>query len=160
MVVRKPDQLVHYCRPICILIRQAGFSACLLFFLSIDQLVMTVHWQFFSFSCLFFYSVLPRASVTSYATVTEGKDLNLTCHVTGSPPPWVEWTKVGDPAAVLSNTTVLTLRSVTRPGNANQTVQYRCTASNGYGEPDSAEVTVQVFCEWAPFHSAISAHPG
>ena len=84
----------------------------------------------------------------SYANVTEGKDLNLTCHVTGTPLPSVEWTKVDDPAAVLPRTSVLTLRSVTRPGNANQTVQYRCTANNGYGEPDSAEVTVQVLCEY------------
>ena len=91
--------------------------------------------------------MLSRATVVSYRSVVEGKDLDLTCDVTGSPPPWVEWTKVGEPAAMLSRTTVLTLRSVTRPGNANQTVQYRCTASNGYGEPDSAEVTVQVFCE-------------
>ena len=89
----------------------------------------------------------PGASVTSYANVTEGKDLNLTCNVTGSPLPSVEWSKVGDPAAVLSSTSVLTLHSVTRPGNANQTVQFRCTARNGYGEPDSAEVTVQVLCE-------------
>ena len=105
--------------------------------------VLAVTWHV----CFFFLAVLARVTMTSYANVREGKDLNLTCHVTGTPPPSVEWTKVGEPAAVLSNTSVLTLRSVTRPGNANQTVQYRCTASNGYGEPDSAEVTVQLFCE-------------
>ena len=98
-------------------------------------------------SVLFFCTVPSRATVTSYRSVVEWEDLDLTCNVTGSPTPWVEWTNDSEPAVVLSRTTVLTLRNVTRPGNANQTVQYRCTASNGYGEPDSAEVTVQVFCE-------------
>ena len=79
--------------------------------------------------------------------VLEGKNVTLICHATGTPPLSIEWTKVGN-STVLSSTSALTLYNVSRPGTPSETVQYRCTAKNGYGDPASAEVTVQVYCKY------------
>ena len=78
--------------------------------------------------------------------VREGSSLTLVCNTTGIPPPSLEWTKVGD-STVLSSTSGLTLYNVNWPDTPNETVQYRCTANNGYGDPASAVVTVHVYCE-------------
>ena len=69
--------------------------------------------------------------------------MTLNCHTSGTPPVTIEWTKVGNPT-VLSSTSILTLYNVKRPGTPSETVQYRCTAKNGYGDPASAVVTVAV----------------
>ena len=69
--------------------------------------------------------------------------MTLNCHTSGTPPVTIEWTKVNN-STVLSSTSALTLFNVKRPGTPNETVQYRCTAKNGYGDPASAVVTVAV----------------
>ena len=79
--------------------------------------------------------------------VLEGEKVTLICNTTGTPPLSIEWTKVND-STVLSSTSALTLYNVSRPGTPSETVQYRCTAKNGYGDPASAVVTVQVFCKY------------
>ena len=99
----------------------------------------------------FFNAVPPSVSVLSYRTVIEGDNLFLACNANGSPSPSIEWTKVNG-SEVLSNTPVLTLFNVIRPGNPSETAQYECTARNGYGEPASAVVTVQVCCEYTQFY--------
>ena len=78
--------------------------------------------------------------------VLEGKNVTLICNATGTPPLSIKWTK-GNDSTVLSSTSALTLYNVSRPGTPNETVQYRCTA-NGYGDPASAVVTVQVYCKY------------
>ena len=90
----------------------------------------------------------PTVSLPSYPVpAVKGKSVTLICNTTGTPPISTEWTKVND-STVLSNTSILTLYNVKRPGTPNDTVQYRCTASNGYGDPASAVVTVQVYCKY------------
>ena len=91
---------------------------------------------------------LPTVTLSSEVfLVTEGDNVTLICNTTGIPSPFIEWNKVGD-STVLSNTSVLTLHNIKRPGTANETVQYRCTAKNGYGDQASAVVTVHVYCEY------------
>ena len=82
-----------------------------------------------------------------YVSVVEGENLTVICNTTGIPPPSIEWTKVGD-STVLSNVSILTLYNIKRPGTPNETVQYRCTAKNGYGDQVSAVVTVYVYREY------------
>ena len=79
--------------------------------------------------------------------ITEGDNVTVICNTTGIPPPSIEWTKVGD-STVLSNVSILTLYNIKRPGTPNETVQYRCTAKNGYGDQVSAVVTVYVYREY------------
>ena len=69
--------------------------------------------------------------------------MTLICHTTGTPPLSTEWTKLND-STVLSSTSALTLFNVKRPGTPSETMKYRCTAKNGYGDPASAVVTVAV----------------
>ena len=78
--------------------------------------------------------------------VLEGENVTLICNTTGTPPLSTEWTKVGN-STVLSSTSALTLYNVSRPGTPSETVEYRCTAKNGYGDPASAVATVRVQCE-------------
>ena len=101
-----------------------------------------------AFSYYLFLTLDPptAAAYPNNTFVTEGQNVNLICNTTGIPPPSIEWTKVND-TTVLSNTSVLTLYNVTRPGTLNETVQYRCTAKNGYGDPAHAVATVGVECE-------------
>ena len=90
----------------------------------------------------------PTVSVASYPVpVLEGKNVTLICNTTGTPPLSIKWTKVND-SIVLSSTSALTLFNVKRPGTPSETVQYNCTAKNGYGDPASAVVTVQVYCKY------------
>ena len=79
-------------------------------------------------------------------SVLEGENVILICNTTGTPPLSIEWTKVND-FTVLSSTSALTLFNVKRPGTPSETVEYRCTAKNGYGDPASAVTTVRVQCE-------------
>ena len=119
---------------------------CLLFF---DALLSIVYST--GMCCLFIslYGIFILSF--SHPRSTHSCDLSkqhicLICNTTGIPPPSIEWTKVND-TTVLSNTSGLTLYNVTRPGTLNETVQYRCTAKNGYGDPAHAAATVHVQCE-------------
>ena len=76
--------------------------------------------------------------------------MTLICNTTGTPPPSIEWTKAGD-STVLCDASVLNLYNIKRPGTPNETVQYRCTAKNGYGDQASTVVTVHVYCEYLNF---------
>ena len=100
------------------------------------------------FSYLFVFHVeLPTVTLPSYPVpVQEGKNVTLICNTTGTSPLSIKWTKVND-STVLSNTSALTLFNVKRPGTPSETVQYGCTAKNGYGDPAYAVVTVHVQCE-------------
>ena len=90
---------------------------------------------------------IPTVTLSSKVLfATEGDNVTLICNTTGIPPPSIEWTKVGD-STVLSSASVLNLYNIERSGTPSETVQYRCTASNGYGDQASALVTVHVYCE-------------
>ena len=73
--------------------------------------------------------------------------MTLICNATGTPPLSIKWTK-GNDTTVLSSASALTLYNVKRPGTPSETMQYGCTAKNGYGDPASAVVTVQVYCKY------------
>ena len=100
------------------------------------------------FPYLFVFHVeLPTVTLPSYPVpVLENGSVPLNCNTTGTPPLFIEWTKVND-STVLSNTSALTLFNVKRPGTPSETVQYGCTAKNGYGDPAYGVVTVHVQCE-------------
>ena len=90
---------------------------------------------------------LPTVTLSSEVfLVTENDNVTVICYTTGIPSPSIEWTKVGD-STVLSNASVFTLYNIKRPGAPKKTVQYKCTAKNGYGDETSAVVTVYVYCE-------------
>ena len=94
---------------------------------------------------------IPTVTLSSKVLfVTEGDNVTLICNTTGIPPPSIEWTKVGD-STVLSSASILNLFNIKRPGTPNETVQYKCTAKNGYGDQPSAVVTFHVYCEYLNF---------
>ena len=99
----------------------------------------------------FFFSVVPPEVTVSPQSpqVVKGKNVILFCDATGVPKPSLKWTK-DDNSTVLSESANLTLSTVERPGNPNDTTQYHCTATNGYGDPmcKTDTATVTVICEY------------
>ena len=112
------------------------------------DIIPTVFMFLLMFPYLFVFHVeLPTVSLPSDpVSVLENGSVTLICNTTGTLPLSIEWTKVND-STVLSSTSALTLFNVSRPGTPSETVQYRCTAKNGYGDPASAVATVRVQCE-------------
>lgn len=86
---------------------------------------------------------------TTYPAV-ERKNITLFCQASGKPEPTVTWTRVGS-SDILSNTSVLTLVNVSRPGTPDNMIQYQCTASNGVGNPATAVANLNVTCK-STFH--------
>lgn len=80
-------------------------------------------------------------------TVVEGSNVTLLCTATGKPTPNVTWTKVLGNG---SNGEVLHKGKFWNFTNINRTVsgKYHCTASNGFGNPVSHKVEVNVLCEY------------
>ena len=85
-------------------------------------------------------SVLPNTT-----TVIDGNSLNVTCNAFGKPKASIKWTMVNY-SEVLSTDSRLTV-NVSRPGTADNMIQYQCTASNGVGTSATATVNVTVHCE-------------
>ena len=79
-------------------------------------------------------------------SVQEGNDISLSCNASGKPAPVIAWTKAGS-SQVLSHTSLLSVVNVSRPGTADNTIQYQCKASNGVETPATATVNVTVHCE-------------
>ncbi|XP_022798006.1 protein turtle homolog B-like [Stylophora pistillata] len=75
--------------------------------------------------------------------VKEGNSITLSCNTSGKAAPVIAWTKVGS-LQVLSHTSLLSVVNVTRPGRADNMIQYRCTASNGVETPSTATVNITV----------------
>ena len=86
---------------------------------------------------------------TFYQTIiaVEGEGLVLTCNASGKPDPVIIWTKLGS-SEVLFNTSSLTIVNVSRPGTADNMIQYQCTASNGVRSPAVATATISVYCKY------------
>ena len=97
-----------------------------------------------------FFPVVPTEVTVSPQSpqIVEGTNVTLFCDATGVPKPSLKWTK-DDNSTVLSESANLTLSTVDRPGNPNETVKYHCTATNGYGDPlvKTGVSTVTVICE-------------
>ena len=79
-------------------------------------------------------------------SVQEGNNITLLCNVSGKPAPVMAWTKAGS-SQVLSHTSLLSVVNVSRPGTADNTIQYQCKASNGVETPATVTVNVTVHCE-------------
>ena len=79
-------------------------------------------------------------------TVVEGSSITLFCNASGRPEPSVTWIKVGS-SEILSNTSMLTVMNVSRPGTPEHMIQYQCTASNGVKSPAIAAANISVLCK-------------
>lgn len=79
-------------------------------------------------------------------SVQEGNNITLLCNASGKPAPVIAWTKAGS-SQVLSHTSLLSVVNVSRPGTADNTIQYQCKASNGVETLATATVNVTVHCE-------------
>ena len=76
----------------------------------------------------------------------EGNNIAFFCNASGKPDPVITWTRIGG-SKVLSNTSLLTVDNVRRPGNPDNLIQYQCTASNGVENAAIAVANVTVHCK-------------
>ena len=89
-----------------------------------------------------YITILVAPSVDVSISVTkEGNNISLKCNVSGKPEPSISWTRIGS-SDVLSVSPSLTIVNVSRPGTADNMIQYQCTASNGVETPATATVNV------------------
>ena len=76
-------------------------------------------------------------NIYSGLIVKQGTLVTLKCGVTGNPLPTVTWTKDGE---LLQDGQSITVYNI----NRFHAGEYKCTAVNGIGEPDSAIITMDV----------------
>ena len=76
-------------------------------------------------------------NIYSGLIVKQGTLVTLKCGVTGNPLPTVTWTKDGE---LLQDGQSITVYNI----NRFHAGEYKCTADNGIGEPDSAIITMDV----------------
>ena len=96
-----------------------------------------------------FSLVAPSVDVyPTSAIIVEGNSITLSCNASGKPEPLISWTKIGESGQVLSQSSLLRLVNVQRPGTPDNVIQYQCTASNGVVIPavDTADVIVNCKC--------------
>ena len=79
-------------------------------------------------------------------SVQEGNNITLSCNASGKPAPVIAWTKAGS-LQVLSRTSLLSVINISRPGTADNSIQYQCKATNGVETPATATVNASVHCE-------------
>ena len=92
-------------------------------------------------------SIAPSTEINATTiTVVEGNNIALHCNTSGKPDPVITWKRLGS-SKVLSNTSLLTVENVRRPGNPDNLIQYQCTAINGVGNPAIAVGRVTVYCK-------------
>ena len=80
--------------------------------------------------------------------------MKLVCDATGEPTPNITWTRVledGSNSEVLHQEPTWNLRNINRAASGT----YRCTASNGVGNPVSQEIKVNVDCK---YYIAVHVH--
>ena len=82
--------------------------------------------------------------------VTEGGNVNLSCHASGIPPPMVYWVKAGGQRV---NGSVLMLTNI----NRSEAGEYRCEASNDCSSAtERASIIVQCKCYFLKFNMFFS----
>ena len=102
-------------------------------------------------------SVSPRVEAVPEVTVKEGEEGLLECEVTGNPKPSVVWSRRGSELPQSSHTSCpaascLTINSVEREAGGS----YRCTADNGVGQADNADIKLVVQCKYNTLDSKSS----
>ena len=87
--------------------------------------------------------------ISGEPTVRQGDNLQLTCEASGRPEPNITWTK--EKPGNQGNTHVVQEGKVLNITHIKKTdaENYTCTANNGFGEPESRTVYVNVTCEYA-----------
>ena len=90
-------------------------------------------------------------NVSSDKALLEGSDLQLFCIASGRPTPNITWVKItssGGESDVLHRGTTWDFKSISRTDDG----AYRCTASNGVGNPASHTLQVNVECKYMTVH--------
>ena len=86
-------------------------------------------------------------NVISGKTVHEGSNLQLFCEASGNPKPNITWTKMlkdGSSSKVMHYGSTWNFTNI----NRNDSGTYKCTANNGFGNPVSRAINVDVACEY------------
>ena len=94
------------------------------------------------------FSVAPSLTNVSHdQTVREESNMQLFCEATGKPEPNITWTRVLEDG---SNDEILHQDPIWDFPNINRTASgtYRCTADNGFGNPVSHKIEVNVTCKY------------
>ena len=104
--------------------------------------------QFF-FKLILSYVLAPATitNVSSDEHLLEGSDLQLFCIASGRPTPNITWVRIfqsGSVSEVLHRYTTWDFKNISRTDAGT----YRCTASNGVGNPVSRTLQVNVECEY------------
>ena len=87
-------------------------------------------------------------NVSGDQTVREGSEITLSCISSGLPIPNITWTRVsanGSDSEVLHRGSIWKIAGNISRADAGA---YRCTASNGYGNPLSHTFEVKVECKY------------
>ena len=109
------------------------------------------------FPASFPFSDAPLVSVSpDKVTLAKGNSLLLICNASGEPKPSISWTRIGS-SDVLSVSPSLTIVNVSRPGTADNMIQYQCTANNGVGTPVTATVDITIVCKYSSLICAVAA---
>ena len=86
-------------------------------------------------------------NVSGDQSVREETNLQLYCEATGKPTPNITWTKLledGSNSGVLQHGPTMDFTNI----NRNDSGTYHCTAYNGFGNPVSRSVNVDVTCKY------------
>ena len=75
-------------------------------------------------------------------TVDENGQVSERCEAEGHPPPKITWIKLLGNQKVQEGNSMY-IRDVQRSDQG----RYRCVASNGVGQDDTADFTINVYCE-------------
>ena len=74
--------------------------------------------------------------------VSENKQISVRCEAKGFPPPKIEWVKLLGNRKIHEGTSLF-IQSVQRSDQG----RYRCVATNGFGDPDTADFKINVNCK-------------
>ena len=93
------------------------------------------------------FSVAANLTNVSHDQIArEGSNMQLLCEATGAPTPNITWARVLEDGG---NTEILHLGQTWDFPNISRTASgtYRCTADNGFGNPVSHKIKVNVTCK-------------
>ena len=74
--------------------------------------------------------------------VNEYQQISARCEAKGFPPPKIKWFKLLGNKKIQEGTSLF-IQSVQRSDQG----RYRCIATNGFGNPDTADFVINVYCK-------------